>query len=250
MTINHTLGSIKVSDDTLLIFIDETGNEELQDPNFPIFGFGGCMCLAGSYASMINEPWKKVESFFPKESLPLHAADLKPELMTNEQMEAIDSFFKNHSFGRFANVVSNKTIIKLLSTPEDIKLNLFQLLSQMLYNRIADIAKWIHFNRVIMIFEASERTKTEMVACFSPYGFNINGKTIPIERLSAPKGVLNGLTVADFVVHTAGATVHTRIKTDNPNLQRRDFDSVFRLVDKKYQSFFEMKEIVYTPLKK
>lgn len=250
MIINHQFGSIKVSDDTLLIFVDETGHEELQDPNFPIFGFGGCMCLAGSYASIISEPWKKIESFFPKESLPLHAADLKLDTITDEQLEALNNFFKNHTFGRFANVVSNKTVIKLLSTPENVKLNLFELLARELYNRIADIAKWINFNRIIMIFEESERTKTEMAVCFSPFGFNINGKTIPIERLSASKGVLDGLTVADFVVHTAGATVRTRTKADNPNCQRRDFDSIFRLIDKKHQSFIEMKEIIYTPSKK
>ena len=38
-----------ITEKTLLIFIDETGHEQLNDPYYPYWGFGGCVIPAQIY---------------------------------------------------------------------------------------------------------------------------------------------------------------------------------------------------------
>lgn len=45
--------------DDLLIFLDETGSEKRIDPNYPIFGYGGCAIMGRDYSSVIDIPWKE-----------------------------------------------------------------------------------------------------------------------------------------------------------------------------------------------
>src|SRR5690349_17084160 len=95
---------------TVLAFIDETGHELLKDKHYPVFGLGGCLCLAKDYQQQICEPWKLVESTFDKSHLPLHASDLPKNTMTDVHYNAINSFFTNNTFARFACLVSDRTI--------------------------------------------------------------------------------------------------------------------------------------------
>jgi hypothetical protein len=41
--------TLKVHPHCLLIFIDETGHEEFADKARPIFGYAGCMVMAGPH---------------------------------------------------------------------------------------------------------------------------------------------------------------------------------------------------------
>src|SRR6266571_1341601 len=104
------LRSLKVSDSALYVFVDETGHEEMHDPTFPIFGFGGCLSFAVDYDVAIANPWKAVEQTFPSETLPLHASELNKQNMTPANFEALNSFFFKNVFGRFAAITTDKTI--------------------------------------------------------------------------------------------------------------------------------------------
>src|SRR5579864_446483 len=99
-------GSVFCPDPSLMIFIDETGHEELSDKDFPFFGYGGCLTFAVDYGNAIVNPWKAVERAFPSDMLPLHASSLKPALLTNAHFEALIGFFSNNVFGRFAAICS------------------------------------------------------------------------------------------------------------------------------------------------
>ncbi|NCB51156.1 MAG: hypothetical protein EOM54_04645 [Clostridia bacterium] len=46
---------LKASPNTALIFLDETGDELLSDPIYPIFGFGGCCILVKDYNDIIHD---------------------------------------------------------------------------------------------------------------------------------------------------------------------------------------------------
>ena len=48
---------INVSPNSALVFLDETGDEQLKDPKYPIFGLGGCCILAKNYFNLIDRPW-------------------------------------------------------------------------------------------------------------------------------------------------------------------------------------------------
>ncbi len=47
--------SSEIGDDALLIWIDETGNEDLSDKNYPLFGLGGCVVEARHYLKAVSQ---------------------------------------------------------------------------------------------------------------------------------------------------------------------------------------------------
>ena len=131
------------SDNTLLIFLDETGHEEIADKNFPIFGFGGCLIRTIDYQREVIIPWKKVTDTFPPEMIPLHASELDPKKMTSQQFNELSAFFSKNQFGRFSAVVTNKTIVQS-------KYKLMDIVAVLIHKRIIEIAKWLPFDQIVM----------------------------------------------------------------------------------------------------
>src|ERR1051325_9762149 len=91
---------LQVHPHCLMFFVDETGHETFADPKNPVFGMGGCALLAASIDPMLRAPWRAMKAqHFGGADVALHAADLRP---TSEQIEALNAFFRNQAFGRFA----------------------------------------------------------------------------------------------------------------------------------------------------
>lgn len=224
------------SNNTLLIFIDDTGHEQLADKNFPVFGFGGCMVRVEDYKNMITA-WSQVSNTFSPDMNPLHASDIEPDKLTAVQKKELSNFFSKNVFGRFAAIVTEKSV---LNTQHE----LLHLMAGVTYKRIVEVAKWFKFDNVVMIFEESKRTKLKVSDYFSRYHFEENGQTLPTERFYATKKNKEaGLIVADFVAHTAGSSVMSKLKGKvNKSIERKDFELVFASIDKKYTSFIEITE--------
>jgi hypothetical protein len=92
---------LKVHPGCLMVFVDETGHEEFADPNYPVFGFGGCAVPAFCCADVLERPWREMkERHFGGADVALHASDLRQP--TPEQLEALGAFFRAKRFGRFA----------------------------------------------------------------------------------------------------------------------------------------------------
>jgi len=63
---------------TLMVFIDESGNEDFSDPNNPTFGRGGCAAIGPNYVELLRKPWRRLK----RERLggankPFHAVDFE-----------------------------------------------------------------------------------------------------------------------------------------------------------------------------
>ncbi|MEZ5722116.1 MAG: DUF3800 domain-containing protein [Paracoccaceae bacterium] len=71
LIIEHDGTRTEFPDDSLLIFVDETGHEDFADPNTPYFGLAGCVCAASDYWRDIDQPWIAVEQAFPEDMRPL-----------------------------------------------------------------------------------------------------------------------------------------------------------------------------------
>ena len=223
---------------TVLVFIDETGHELLKDKQYPVFGLGGCLCLAGDYQKQICEPWKLVESTFDKSDLPLHASALPKNNMTDVHFDAINNFFITNAFARFACIVSNRTIN---SSPYDF----FAIAIADLHEKIRAIIQWLTFDRVVMFIESSERTKRKITSHFDQYGLKANDTQIPLHHFFMHKKHNEpGIIVADFIVQTAGSTVLSRGKNKIKSYtDRRDFRNVFCSIDEKLVSFIEIDSV-------
>lgn len=226
---------------TALIMVDETGEENLADPNYRIFGLGGCCTLAGDYARDIAAPWNKLKrQYLNMTGNTFHTADIRK--IGSSREKRINEFFKANRFGRFASIASDKT-------HNYTDYELVSLVYHSFHNRITEIIKWMNFSDIVIIHEDSKRLmpKLEQIAGAINLSENINGieKNINIQYFKASKGIsLVGLEVSDLIIHTAGSAVRDRnsgkIKSfsDQPRL-----NSIFNSIDPKYASIFIMNEI-------
>ena len=97
---DKVLGSKEINPATLLVFMDETGEESLSDPNAPFFGVGGLIVGCRQYFESVENPWHLIkDERFGGRGYPLHASDLRNP--STEQIDSLNTFFSNDTFGRF-----------------------------------------------------------------------------------------------------------------------------------------------------
>ena len=234
--------SFEASENTFLLFIDETGEESLKDPNFPIFGFGGVGLPASLYLSNIQRPWIYIkEKAFGSEKTEMHAADLSNP--TIEQLELLNRFFTTCAFCRMAAVISDKTAFG-----ED--LDIYNITVNAFYSRILDVLRHTEYDDIFMIFEDSQRGSPLNQDYFSRYRFhrtNDSGEATEVSRkfmLMSKDQREPGLEVADFVAQTAGASVRSRLLGKRSKInERKDFRSVFQSGDPRLSSFIEITNV-------
>jgi hypothetical protein len=234
--------SFEASDNTFLLFIDETGEESLNDPNFPIFGFGGAGLPASLYFSNICRPWIYVkEKAFGGEKTRMHAADLiKP---TSEQKNLLNRFFTTCAFCRVAAVISDKAAYEEY-------LDIYNIAVRIFYNRILDVLQHAKYDDIFMIFEDSQRSTKLNKDYFSRYKFHRKDDNGKVTEVICQKFIMSkdqrepGLEVADFVAHTAGTSVRSRLaeKRSKAN-ERKDFKAVFQSADPRLSSFLEITSV-------
>lgn len=227
LVIEHDGTHSEFPDNALLVFVDETGQEDFADPNAPFFGLAGCVCVAGDYSKVIDAPWRAVEQSFPTDMLPLHATDLRPLLMRSEQFAALERFFVKGDFGRFATVAKRDIENELTGT-------LLYPLVQQTFQRILNLIKKSgrDFSQLIIVIEHCERLDTQYAEFFRSFHLNRkDGTPVPTfvctQAKSSGEDFMRGLCVADFLAHTAGSMSRTT-NGGKQRASRRDFDSAFQ----------------------
>ena len=213
--------NLKLNED-ILIFVDETGHEELADPNFPVFGLAGCLVAAREYDSVIKQPWQSIYAEpFDNRQEPLHACEA--QAYTSKQKEAIGEFFKKQSFARIATVTCDKAQLP-------IELFRYQAIASLFEEQLRQILQTYEFNSVAMVFESCERTDRFAKQYFSGARFsNKEKKEILVECYFVQKSKKfrgePGLETVDFIVNAAGGRTKAR-RMGNENT-RLDFQCIF-----------------------
>jgi len=234
LVIEHQNGKEYLSDKTLVVAIDDTGHEEFKDPNYQVFGIGGCAFMARDYQRLIKEPWEFMcRNFFPELQRPLHAAELRG--ISDEQIDALNYFFTNYGFFRIASTASIKSI-------KDVDNDFIEIIGSTLLQRICDIAKWTDFERVYIIFENSDRIEMKVLRSLSNKKIKRGLQNIDIDLGLMPKAACNpALEIADLIIHTAGTQVRSRISGNKQF--KKDFENIFRNVDERLVSFMEITKV-------
>ncbi|GLS18129.1 hypothetical protein GCM10007874_11450 [Labrys miyagiensis] len=207
---------------SMIVFIDETGNEDLSDPKNPTFGRGGCGVLFPDYKNIIAKPWRRLK----RERLggtnrPFHATEFEQTRPTNYQISGINSFLSLR-FWRFAAMCDSRTQLPLgLDAHAAISLMTLSYLQKELARYDVDV--------LALVFERSERGDSLVKRDFnlSQAAFrNVRGQPIELEGCFMEKSQMEpGLEVADLVAHTAGRMRRHQLRGGSDVL--KDFEQMY-----------------------
>jgi hypothetical protein len=223
--------------DRLLFFVDETGGETLEDPNYPVFGLGGCVVRTQDYRALVAGPWRQMKFLhFGGLDVPLHAAGLAPSKTSREQMEGIAEFFKTGRFYRVAAVVKKSTRV---GTGID---SMYQAAGMMLLRHLAAILNRAACTGVTTVLESSERGDRLAQAFFPAVRAHTATAELPLRWGTMTKAMGEpGLEVADFIMQAAGNGVHRR--KQGQRVKRKDFACIFQDVDAALVQFGELESL-------
>ena len=195
--------TLVLSPDTLVVFVDETGNEDYSDPKNPTFGRGGCAVLGGEeYETLIKKPWRKLK----REKLggatkPFHAAEFGQSRPTKAQITRINRFLQQR-FWRFAVMSDARTALPPgIDGHRAISLVTIKFVTRL-------VANYDGINSVALVFEASDRGNELVKRDFDLATMDLinrSGSRVEVEGVFMEKKFNEpGLEVADLVAHTAG----------------------------------------------
>lgn len=224
---------------SMLFCIDETGDEALSDPKYPLFGLGGCAAPVRHYALEMALPWMGLkEKHFGSRGRRLHAVDYKKWSAT--QLNAIGEFFRTRRFARLAALVTRNTRIAPGITVYDAA-------ATALLARIMEVLRLHSFSSVTFLFESSARGDRLAERFFSTVHFTYRSTDaigpIKLRWYRTTKDVAGPLLEpADFVMHCAGSCVRDRLQ-GNDHRERRDFQAVFGPLEPAMAGYVELDEI-------
>lgn len=206
---------------TLVFFVDETGQESLLDPAYPVFGYAGITMYAGLIDELIREPWRELkDQHFDGRHAPLHAAKLRS--LSPNQMEALGRFFLTGRFGRFGVAVTANSKLPAGAEPLQIMPSLIRNRWQFLLDRVRPQPE-----QLAIIHESSERGDMLVDAFFGPTEATLEGRPLPVQHAFIPKSAGDeAMEVADFVAHALGREAF-RLHFRPHSTRRKDFEAVF-----------------------
>jgi len=241
---------IELESSCYCVFIDETGSESLRDPNYPIFGMGGCGTLVSHYWEWLALPWTRMKSlYFGDPNIALHASDIRPGISRfGQKVKGLNEFFGCGPYSRFAAIYEINTEIG--ADLPDLHTLAIEVLRSQIYKVVAP---W-EPSRIAVIFESCERSNHAVANQFmtvkSATASHPDGRSyeIPIDTFFARKDAkLEGVEVADFIINTAGTTYRDVLAKGIKPKDRKDFLMTFgdrhdeRLVDVRFTQRIETK---------
>jgi hypothetical protein len=211
--------------DTLLVFLDETGDEQYADPKHPVFGIGGCAMTSHEYGRL-SDAWSGLKAgvlglggqFF-------HAVDFERSHPTPEQISAINHFLTRGFYRLAVTTDINTTKPEGYDGHETVSTVIFEYIRRL-------IAR--HLSRYCMVFfEQTDRGVPLLERNLPVHTMdagNLIGERVVPDGYTMPESSLEaGLEIADLIIHTSGKQ-QRKYARDYAAGAVRDFTLDFRAV--------------------
>jgi hypothetical protein len=241
--VEQDTGKLETKPSDLLVFVDETGHEEIERAGHRLFGLGGCAIQAGEYDSVIRGPWRAMrDEFLGDPDASLHAHALRELGLSPSGQEALVStigqFFRDGAFHRFAAVATVRTRLEDWIWVHD------QVHIGMMARLVEVVGRVPRIDRVLLVYEASERLARVRRELFQrQQSIRLGAREVLIAPGEMSKTTAEpGLEVADFVMHAAQAQVRSTDSLSGATA-RKDFLAVFQDVSPDLVSFRALQNI-------
>jgi Protein of unknown function (DUF3800) len=231
---------------SLVCYVDDSGDERLGDRKHPLFAFGGVACVSELHAS-IAARWKSMKAeVFPQVTGPLHAkTHLREGRLSESRRAAVIDATAPGQLGRFGVLVTNETAVRIEQIVQVACLSLVKRLNQTAVG-IKQLGLWkpTPTNQIILIFEESSRLGAGIERYLSGAHCDIDGLSIPLAGCFMPKSVANPfLEMADFVVNTIARNVKYQQSNDRQDCTP-NFKALFRDVARPLASYIEITSVL------
>lgn len=238
LTFETSDGLIKLERTDMLFFLDETGHEKFCDKQFPLFGLGGVGTSVGYYVDTLRPVWNYMKNeYFGGTEREFHAADLRNP--TKDQIEALNTYFRDYQFLRIAAMTTNKTVFCEDVIP-------IQITSLCLQQRLLDVlSKQFPFTKLYLIFEENQRIERDIQRFFSNFEvLERDGDDVFVIGAFLPKKAVEpGLEIADTIMHTTGAQVRNCLR-DPKASKRKDWTAIWETMPDNLISYMEVNKVI------
>jgi Protein of unknown function (DUF3800) len=227
---------------TLAFYIDEAGDERLDNRERPIFAFGGVAAVAEDHPA-IARAWKSMKTkTFPQVRGALHAKTHLRDRLSEKKRRAVLAAMEHPQLGRFATVLTSETLVLMDQV--------VRVACCTLANRLTCVAQglvnegaWNAPGRVVAIFEHSSRLAQHIEMQF-PDQISVGGCSIQVKGCFMPKSVANPfLEMADFVASIIGKNIIHQQQYGRAQCTP-NFQALFRDVGPPLANYLEVTEVV------
>jgi hypothetical protein len=233
---------------SLVFYVDDTGDERFASAAHPMFAFGGVACVTEHHIDMAGSWHAMKAAQFPQlKGRPLHAkTHLRDNRAGPRKKAAVLDAMPPDRIGRFASVLTARTDIPLDYVAQT-ALKTLAIRCSEVADGFVRCGLWQSPGPVVAIFEQSARLAGHIQQHFDDR-LRVGGHLIEIEGCFMPKSVANPfLEMADVVVNAVGKNIRHQLQYGLASCTS-DFQTLFRDVGPPMAHYIEVTEVLFPAL--
>jgi Protein of unknown function (DUF3800) len=236
-----------IAPNTLIFFVDESGDETLGNPDHPVFAFGGVGCVV-EHLQAIRRDWSDMKSsVFPQLKGPFHAkVHVKGHRYTDAKRLSLLAAMSHPGLARFGFTLTTDTMVERDKTVE-VACRSLTLRFEAIANDMIAKGFWNPPGPALMIFEHSARLANQIEAYLGEVRYHVDGEAYSFNGGFMPKESADPmLEMADFVAWSIGGNVKYQMERSR-EVCTPTFDYMFRKAKPAMASYMEAKAATFEP---